>query len=74
MSDLVVARVFDKRYQAELAQGLLSEQGIESIISADDCGGQLMGMSSLRMGGVKLLVTMEDLPEAQELLEVLGND
>lgn len=74
MSDLVVVRVFDKRYQAELAQGLLSEQGIESIISADDCGGQLMGMSSLRMGGVKLLVTMEDLPEAQELLEVLGND
>jgi hypothetical protein len=74
MSELVKIRNFNQRYEAEIARGLLEEGGIESIISADDCGGQLMGLLSLRMGGVKLLISEEDVVKAEEILEVLGEE
>ena len=72
MSELVLARTFENRVEAEIAQGLLSEQGIESIIIADDCGGMLMGVSLIRKGGIKLMVTEEDQPKAEQILDVLN--
>ena len=69
MSNLEVVGTFSKRYEAEMAQGLLLEQGIQSIISADDCGGQLMGLSPILKSGVKLMVSGEDRAEVLEVLE-----
>ncbi len=61
---IVVNTYFDK-IKAEIAQGLLSENGIESIISADDLSGL---RSHLAMCNVKLLVEEKDLKLAQEIL------
>ncbi|MCK5133996.1 MAG: DUF2007 domain-containing protein [Candidatus Sabulitectum sp.] len=74
MAELKTVRIFEMRYEAEMAKGLLLEQGIESMISADDCGGQLMGLTSLRKGGVKLLIRGEDEEKAVEALQVLEAD
>lgn len=74
MTELKTVRIFEMRYEAEMASGLLMEQGIESMISADDCGGQLMGLTSLRKGGVKLLIREEDEAAAVEALQVLEAD
>jgi hypothetical protein len=74
MGELYEVMAFDTRVEAEIAQGLLEEQGIESIIRAADCGGMLMGVSLVRRGGIKLMVAEEDLEKAAEALEVLGGD
>lgn len=70
MNDLINIRTFTQRYEAEMAKGLLSEQGIESIILADDCGGQRPDLS-VRMGGVQLVIRKEDIEKANEILETL---
>lgn len=72
MSELKTVSTFDNRYEAEIARGLLLEQGIQSIIRADDCGGMLMGISPVRRGGIRLMVSAEDLEKAEKTLEVLG--
>lgn len=74
MNELAEVMAFDTRVDAEIAQGLLSEQGIESIIKAADCGGMLMGVSLVRKGGIKLMVSREDLEKAEEALEVLDGE
>ena len=74
MSGIEVVKIFNKRYEAEMAAELLREQGIESMISADDCGGQLMGVTSPRKVGVKLMVSQEDMAKAMEVLLVLETD
>ena len=74
MSELEVVMAFDTRVEAEIAQGLLSEQGIESIIRSADCGGMLMGVSLVRKGGIKLMVSGEDLEKAEEALEILHGE
>jgi len=74
MSGIEAVRIFNKRYEAEMAQELLREQGIESMIAADDCGGQLMGLTSLRKVGVRLMVSQEDMAKAMEVLLVLDTD
>lgn len=74
MNELKVVKVFDQRYEAEIARGLLDEAGIESIIRADDCGGMLMGVSLIRKGGIKLMVSDEDTARAEEVLVVLEDE
>ena len=74
MSELEEVMAFDTRVEAEIAQGLLSEQGIESIIRSADCGGMLMGVSLVRKGGIKLMVSREDLEKAEEVLEILHGE
>jgi hypothetical protein len=71
MSNLENVGTYNSRYEAEMAKGLLQEHGIQSIISADDCGGQLMGLSPILKKGVKLMVGREDSAEALEVLWVL---
>ena len=70
MADLVLIKTFLYRHEAESAQGLLKELGIEAIISADDVGGAYPN-ASLGMGNVKLLVQELDAPKAKEFLQVL---
>jgi hypothetical protein len=65
--DLVVARIFGYRHEAELARGMLEAGGVAATIAGDDCGGQrpLMGASA----GIRLLVRRSDEVEAKKLLK-----
>jgi hypothetical protein len=63
--ELVVVRDYLNKLEAELAHGALEAAGVHSLISADDAGGTEPG---LWMGGVRLLVRVEDAKEAEEIL------
>jgi hypothetical protein len=63
--NLVVLRDFLNKAEAEIAQGALQAEGVDSIIQADDAGGEEPG---LWMGGVRLLVRREDAKVADEIL------
>ena len=69
-----LAQVLDNTLVRAAGQGLLLDSGIESIIKADDCGGMLMGVSLIRKGGIKLMVTDGDMEKAEEALAVLDDD
>jgi hypothetical protein len=64
-SELAVVAVFPNRIAAEMAQGALMAEGIESVVSADDAGGVY---ASLWVNGVRLLVRAEDADNAQQVL------
>ena len=68
--ELVVIKTFLHRHEAELTKGLLTEKGIDAIVSADDCAGTRPHLA-FGMGGVKLLVKKEDAEKAKEVLKVL---
>lgn len=61
------------RHEAELARGLLKEENIESIVSADDVGGYIPNAAYIT-GNVKLLVHEEQALVAQEVLKVLDTN
>lgn len=61
---------FNRRYEAETAQGFLTDAGIESMISADDAGGADLGLSLTRVA--RLLVRTEDEERARTVLEDAG--
>ncbi len=65
-TELVVVGDFAQKMEAEIAQGALRANGIESILQADDAGGT---EPSLWVGGVKLLVRAEDASRASEILK-----
>jgi hypothetical protein len=66
--EIVVFRTFLNHFDADLAKMTLEASGIESFIRSDDCGGM---RPHLWMGGVELLLHLDDLERAEE---VLGND
>jgi hypothetical protein len=66
--DLVILRTFLNHVEADLAKMTLEAAGIEALIRSDDCGGL---RPHLWMGGVELLVSVEDVERAEE---VLGNE
>ena len=70
--DLVVARRFPYRNEAEYAKNILESNGIEAIITADDCG-FMRAHLTLTGRGAELLVKKEDLDKAKEALKVLDN-
>ena len=63
-TELVVVRTFLNRIDAEIAQGALAAADIDSMVSADDEGGQPSGW----MTGVRLMVRSEDAELAAEIL------
>jgi hypothetical protein len=65
--DLVVVGTFTFRRQAELAHSVLEAFGIDSMISADDLGGE--GVGADLDEGVRLLVRAEDLERALDALK-----
>lgn len=69
MPATVVIKKFRHRHEAQLAKNILAEEGIEAIISADDCGGQL----DITNAGVGIVVNSQDALRAKEILTVLGN-
>ena len=70
MNQFVTVKTFFYRHEAELAQGLLQEARIPSMISADDCGGFRPDLT-LGMNNVRLIVPVACLAEARDRLKVL---
>jgi hypothetical protein len=67
--DAVVLQTFYNRIEAEMVQGILEAEGIETVIMADDAGGTYPMLQFLR--GVKLMVAAEDKHRAQEILAAM---
>jgi hypothetical protein len=65
-SALVVIRTFLTSIDAELARSALEAADIPSTIRADDAGGMRPHLS---MGGVELLINVEDAQRAREILD-----
>ncbi len=69
MSDaaLVVVGSFPNRVEAEMAQGALQAAGSESVITADDAGGQYAALAFTGRG-VRLSVWPSDRDQAEAIL------
>lgn len=65
-ADLVVLNTYVFRREAEVAQSVLTAFGIESMLSADDLGGE--GIGADLDEGVRLLVRAEDVDDARDAL------
>jgi hypothetical protein len=68
-SELVTIRSFSSESEALVAKSALDAFGIESILSADDCGGQRPHLTL--SNGIRLSIRSED---AEEARDVLAND
>ena len=66
-SELVVVRTFNNRIEADLAKSALDAADIDSMVSADDAGGEQPGLWPGE--GVSLLVRSEDALRAAEILD-----
>lgn len=66
MKDLAIAETFYSASKAHIAQSLLEEEGIESMI-LDETAAQVQGFT-IGLGGIRLMVKEEDLAQAQELI------
>ncbi|HEV2224844.1 MAG TPA: hypothetical protein VGS15_06965 [Candidatus Acidoferrales bacterium] len=65
--DLVVARTYSYRHEAEIGRTMLEANGVDAMIVADDFGGMQPAVGADT--GVKLLVKREDEDAAKKLLE-----
>lgn len=65
--ETAVVRTFRSRLEAEMARGILEDEGIRSQVTADDLGGQLPGMLPAR-----LAVLREDRERAERILDEAG--
>lgn len=64
---MVVLKTFSSRLQAELAQTILSANGIEAIVTSDDAGGMQPWLQGSL--GVRLLVRHQEAIRSAWLLE-----
>ena len=67
MADLICVKTYLNKHEAELAKGFLESQGIEAMVSSDDCGGARPSMTFLT--GAKLLVKESDRDKALGVLD-----
>ena len=65
--DVPVARA-GSRIEAELLAGMLRNNGLRAVVSADDAGGL---EPQLQLQGVRVLVTPSDEAEARRLLAAM---
>jgi hypothetical protein len=65
-NDLVVITVYGNHPEAELAKSVLEADGIDAVISSDDCGGIAGGQTFIR--GVRLLVAKKHETHARDVL------
>ena len=63
-AEVVVVSTFRSTADAEIAQGILDEIGIESMIRSDNAGGMYPALA-----GADLLVRAEDVDKAIEALQ-----
>jgi len=64
VANVIVAQV-PSRTEADLIVGLLSTNGVRSVVSADDAGGQ---QPQLQIDGVRVLVARSDEAAACQIL------
>ncbi len=67
---LTCVKRFANRQEAELARGALEASGIESMLVADDGGGEIPGLDFAQSVG--LFVNAQDVEAATALLEPAG--
>lgn len=65
--EIVVLRVFDNELEAQMAQQMLQDAGVETFIFKDDGGG--MEPHLQRTIGVRLVLKSEDAERARDILE-----
>ena len=68
MNKLVCIKTYPNRVEAEIAKGLLKENNIKAMVTADDAGGMRPDLL-WGTGGAKLLVQEKDKEKALFLLE-----
>lgn len=73
MDDWIVFKVYFHQHEAELARGLLTEAGIQSVLKGDDCGGFRPHLT-IGMGNYQLKIHPNDVQEAREILQVLDEE
>jgi len=71
MEKLIILKEFLQRHEAEMAKGLLEENGIDCVLETDDCGGLRAGMTF--GSAIKLKVSSSDLEKAKDVVKVLEN-
>ena len=70
MSTFQVIRVYFHKHEAQMAQGLLKNAGIQASVSTDDAAGSRPHLT-LGMGEIRLLVHESDYGRAKESLKVM---
>ena len=70
MDSPVVLATFRYRHEAELARGVLEDEGIPSVLEVDDAGGSYAGMSF--SSSARLRVRPDDEERARSALEDAG--
>ncbi|RPI13018.1 MAG: zinc-ribbon domain-containing protein [Ignavibacteriae bacterium] len=71
VSETVVLKIFDNKFEAEMVKELLESHGIEAYVSVDDEGGML---PSLMQRGARLLVMDDDVEKATEIINTPGEE
>ena len=73
--DVVAIARFNFRHEAEIAQGFLESEGIESFVRADDGGGAFGAPLTFSMDSfAELFVAAENAERAREIIEEAGFD
>ncbi len=67
MNDLAEVGRFLNVFEAQTAVAVLEVSGIEATVVTDNAGGALPSLSALS-GGVRVLVRVEDVSDAREVL------
>lgn len=67
----VVVKTFLSEFEAEIAKGMLEEEGIECYVSSDDTGGMRPHLQLTL--GVRLIVMEKDLQRALEILDAYND-
>jgi hypothetical protein len=65
----VVVRTYNSEIEAQIARGLLENEGIEAKVISDDCGGMYPPFQQ-QSKGVRLFVPAAQAERAREILEL----
>ena len=71
--ELIVLKAYFHKHDAEMAKGLLEDQGIPCLLQAYDMGGFRPHLT-LGVGNNRLLVRPEHVEEAKAILEAFEGD
>ena len=71
MAELVILKEFLHRHDAGMIKSLLEENGIKSIVQADDCGGIRPGLTF--GSSIKLKVNENDFETAKNIIDAFEN-
>jgi hypothetical protein len=69
LDDLVVARTFNSRPEANLAKSALDAAGIDAMVRADS-GGDMRPAMAWAGDGFEVIVRAEDVEAAREILDL----